>query len=719
MVLTALAFAGVNAPVQAQGIRELEYRARERDDPQAMRKLGLIHYHGLHGYKRSYKYAVGWWEKAVREGDAESMLLLGNCYRLGKGVPRSESRAFRLFKDAAEEDKSKQKEAMQKIRLLHLSETLSWWEDRVEDHKDKDAAYFLATVSKELRGSSLSDDEADRYMVIAASLGHKKAQQMLRNEPLSRYLRQREKFAREHGTSGLVKLAKELLDTENCTQEARDAAHKYYREAAANGNKEAKDWLQREEHQVRDELIAALSGNQFSRSVELLKKFRKQGDDEVSVLLIQVLGQRRLERRMVQLLLDNGAQADLRNSDGLTPLMAAIKGRQSSDVIRLFTQDKNVLNASMRYSGETALMLAAEAGNMELVEELVRCGANVYATDSENKTAADYASTSEIRDFLGNKRDEARGAAEDEILNKSSSEQYDYLLTLIAHQDVTTLKRLLDKGMSARLRHVGFREEFQGIVSGRLPAQEMASLFAENIIKARRDAGFSPKRWLTFNSSLLMAAAEVGNAEIFRLLIDKGADVNAVDNFGMSVLMVAMVNENKQAVKILLEKGADKSLDTPIYINLCALMTETVLNGSAADIKELYGNVELIMNPTGETATARDYVLELPEDDEIRKLIQPYLDKSGAPRTETPLVGAEPSEPAAPAQTPQYGSSEAEELTEPMFYLSRKERETAELVCYIAGGILTLLGIILLARSQDRRKINKYMKNVPGERLHH
>lgn len=55
----------------------------------------------------------------------------------------------------------------------------------------------------------------------------------------------------------------------------------------------------------------------------------------------------------------------------------------------------------------------------------------------------------------------------------------------------------------------------------------------------------------------LMAAAENGQARAVVWLVDNGADVNAVDEYGESALMKATARSDEPVVKVLLAKGAD------------------------------------------------------------------------------------------------------------------------------------------------------------------
>jgi ankyrin repeat protein len=56
----------------------------------------------------------------------------------------------------------------------------------------------------------------------------------------------------------------------------------------------------------------------------------------------------------------------------------------------------------------------------------------------------------------------------------------------------------------------------------------------------------------------LIWAAETGHSEVIRLLLEKGADVNAKQmRFDFTALMEASMRGDAESVKLLLEKGAD------------------------------------------------------------------------------------------------------------------------------------------------------------------
>ena len=67
-------------------------------------------------------------------------------------------------------------------------------------------------------------------------------------------------------------------------------------------------------------------------------------------------------------------------------------------------------------------------------------------------------------------------------------------------------------------------------------------------VTARSKAGRTP---------LSIAAVYDGSVEIARLMIQKGADVKAIDESGASVLEIAASVNNLEVARILVDKGAD------------------------------------------------------------------------------------------------------------------------------------------------------------------
>ncbi|XP_014205114.1 myotrophin [Copidosoma floridanum] len=65
------------------------------------------------------------------------------------------------------------------------------------------------------------------------------------------------------------------------------------------------------------------------------------------------------------------------------------------------------------------------------------------------------------------------------------------------------------------------------------------------------------------NRTPLHYAADYGQKEVVRYLLDKGADIHAKDKHGITVILAAIWEGHTDVVKLLLENGADPNGETP------------------------------------------------------------------------------------------------------------------------------------------------------------
>lgn len=73
-------------------------------------------------------------------------------------------------------------------------------------------------------------------------------------------------------------------------------------------------------------------------------------------------------------------------------------------------------------------------------------------------------------------------------------------------------------------------------------------------IQARDKGGMTPLHWV---ADMGMAGPSSEREEIVKLLIESGADVQAVDNAGRSVLFIAVLAGNREIVRLLIGANAD------------------------------------------------------------------------------------------------------------------------------------------------------------------
>ena len=85
----------------------------------------------------------------------------------------------------------------------------------------------------------------------------------------------------------------------------------------------------------------------------------------------------------------------------------------------------------------------------------------------------------------------------------------------------------------------------------------------------------------TVNNLDLIIATQLGNTSTILELLDKGADLEAKNEYGETALMVAVKSNNQELVKILLDKGAN------VY-------TKNLMGHTPLMIAFLIGNEEII-----------------------------------------------------------------------------------------------------------------------------
>ena len=207
---------------------------------------------------------------------------------------------------------------------------------------------------------------------------------------------------------------------------------------------------------------------------------------------------------MADLLLGAGAQVTARTREGVMPLQIAATNGSATMIRRLLLAGADP-NASLTATGDTALMMAARTGTADAVRLLVEAGAKVNAVESWGGTTPLMWAVSE------------------------------------GHADATRLLIAAGAEVNARSHYVAAANG-RGF-EGRTPVGGRTETRSEDFASG----------WLT----PLMLAAREGHVTIARMLVDAGADVNAVAGDGKTALALAIFNGNYEAASHLVDSGAD------------------------------------------------------------------------------------------------------------------------------------------------------------------
>lgn len=218
--------------------------------------------------------------------------------------------------------------------------------------------------------------------------------------------------------------------------------------------------------------------------------------------------------------------------------------------------------------GGTALMRAAESGDVEMTRTLVEKGADVNARDTDKKTALMRAAErgyAEVAKILLSKRAE---------VNAKDDDRKTALMRAAEGGHAETVQELLGKGADIKARTYYEQDALMYAVDNG----------HADVVRALLEKGASKDTKDNFGKTVLMTAAGNGNAEVVRLLLEKGASVNMKNFYGKTALIFAAEDGHTGVVRILLAKGAQPDAKCSLN-NWTAL--DYAVNKGYTDIIEL------------------------------------------------------------------------------------------------------------------------------------
>ncbi len=282
------------------------------------------------------------------------------------------------------------------------------------------------------------------------------------------------------------------------------------------------------------------------------------------------------------------------NAPSINDLSGAARAGDANRVKLLLADGKDP-NQSDAAGGRTALHWAVRNGNIEIVDILLKGGADINKGDQAGKTALSHAAESGKVDLTRKLIESGADVNKRDLVGGNS------VLWAAGLGNAETLAIVVEAGGNVDVKDIN---------------------------------GLTPLQW----------AAQTGKTDSMKILIDGGANVNATDGLnGESVLMRAARSGKVESINLLLENGADTGI-------------KTKLGGNALHISSEFGNVEtvkiLVENGLDPKAVdmrspgwnALDYAKN--RVDEGRFQVIAYL---------TPLV-EEPAKEEAPAPAPEGGA---------------------------------------------------------------
>jgi ankyrin repeat protein len=318
-----------------------------------------------------------------------------------------------------------------------------------------------------------------------------------------------------------------------------------------------------------------------------------------------------------ELLIANGANVHARDSEGFTPLHNATE-RGHLEVISVLLANEARVN-DQNGTGTAPLALSVVSSNTAVTKLLLEHGASVGAKDMFDETALDEAAlygnvaavellleyganVSEDNSYLGTPlvtvasgRDGALQIVKSQAVKAVQAEK---LIGFQISQDVGTdadyhhiLDRFLALGAKVSVRNrngqtplhtaaaggnvyamkrllkldadVGARDARGGTALHAIASTTHPKSDVIGELLLSREAEIDPVTNPGERSSIstpLIYAAYFGNTKLVRLLVAKGANVNAQNELGRSVLHKAAQKDHTEVIEVLLGAGADPSI---------------------------------------------------------------------------------------------------------------------------------------------------------------
>jgi ankyrin repeat protein len=278
---------------------------------------------------------------------------------------------------------------------------------------------------------------------------------------------------------------------------------------------------------------------------------------------------------VVSLLLERGAEPNLKGWASLTPLhAAAMAGRE--EVVRLLLENgaSKTVNAKLSVTHITPLQYSAEADNYTIASMLLESGADVHSKQTHSRYTALHCAVAEDAKTQIVQLMVDHGA---DVMSKTM--WMDTPLHLAAELSrSSTIELLVERGAIVENKH-----SFNGNTALHLAAKSQSR--SENI-EMLLDLGANIDAKNSACKTPLHLATEAPDASNVRVLLDRGADPNAKSRNGESPLHSATKSGNAMIVQLLLDRASDVNALNNDGQTALDVATSSKVTGSE-EVKEL------------------------------------------------------------------------------------------------------------------------------------
>ena len=312
---------------------------------------------------------------------------------------------------------------------------------------------------------------------------------------------------------------------------------------------------------VRSDVVAAVEQGEEEAVLAWIESggrvdttYERGGVSGLTLLMGAAIGG---HERLVELLLQHGAEINRQDSDGITALMhAASRGQER--VVELLIRRGAEVNLQSS-DGFTVLMYAAFFNHPAVVRRLLRAGADAAARGASGKTALQVAKekghTECVKVFA---ETVAEGRAEAGGVSSGAA---------AAAEDALLLgQRVVLGGLAARPELNGRRGVAQSFEGGRYAVAIEGGGESVRVRPSNLSPAVAAPSGGVAISDEVIAAVERGDEEAVLAWLEVGGRVNATyekgEMSGLTLLLCAAVHGHERVVELLLQHGAEINLQS-------------------------------------------------------------------------------------------------------------------------------------------------------------